>query len=584
MEKRSARGYGADKAVVIGIGVYRRVHGVYDIGMKIFTMKYGVISVAVILVAVFAWRYFAAPKTVPYEFAVATRADLIEEVSVTGKVKPAHSVQLAFEKGGRVVRARATVGDRVAQGATLVELDTSELRSQFVEASAAREVQKAKLDEMRLGTRPEEIALAEIKAASAKKSFADAQINLENTKSKADADIKDDYDGALSAAVKSASIALNALFVITDLQNAYFSGFDQQSIQVSDGKSVAALALLGVQGAGRVGKDYLSQFSGGAKGSVIAAQGDPTSERIDKALGDVKAALSLVKAALDAVPVLSKFTSTDAASLNTEKNNVSAEAITIAGKQQTIAVQKATNQSNISTAQSGVNEAANALAAAQSELVLKEAGYTKEQISAQEASALQADAHAQTIKAQLAKSVLLAPIAGVVTRQDAKEGEIVSAGVSVISLISEAQFEMEAYVPEADVAKVKIGNEAQVTLDAYGNDVLFDAVASAIDPAETIVEGVPTYKVTLQFTKKDERIKSGMTANIDIMTGKRTGAIVIPQRAVIAKEGKKIVRIPDVNGKVSETEVETGLRGNDGNIEILKGIQEGDRVITFVKE
>ncbi|MBI3685049.1 efflux RND transporter periplasmic adaptor subunit [Candidatus Azambacteria bacterium] len=552
--------------------------------MKMFTLKYAVIAIAVVFIAVFAWRYFAAPKTVPYEFAVAARADLVEEVSVTGKVKAAHSVQLAFEKGGRVVRARAAVGDRVAQGAMLVELDASELRSQLAEASAAREVQEAKLDEMRLGTRPEEIALAETKAASAKKSFADAQVNLENAKSKADADIKDDYDSALSAAVKSASIALNSLFVLTDLQNAYFSGLDQQGIQVSDGKAAAVLALLGVQGAGRAGKDYLSQFSGGAKGSVVAAQANPAFENIDKALGDMKGALSLVKAALDGVPVLSKFTSADAGNLNTEKNNVSAEAITIAGKQQAIAVQKAANQSSISAAEAGVNDAANARAAAEAELALKYAGYTKEQISAQEASALQAEAHAETIKAQLAKSVLSAPIAGVVTRQDAKEGEIVSAGVSVVSLISEAQFEMEAYVPEADVAKVRIGNEAQVTLDAYGNDTFFDAVTSAIDPAETIVEGVPTYKVTLQFTKKDERIKSGMTANIDIVTGKRTGAIVIPQRAVITKEGKKIVRIPGANNSMSEREMETGLRGNDGNIEILKGIQEGDRVITFVKE
>ncbi|MBI1754737.1 efflux RND transporter periplasmic adaptor subunit [Candidatus Azambacteria bacterium] len=552
--------------------------------MKMFTLKYAVIAIAVVFIAVFAWRYFAAPKTVPYEFAVAARADLVEEVSVTGKVKAAHSVQLAFEKGGRVVRARAAVGDRVAQGAMLVELDASELRSQLAEASAAREVQKAKLDEMRLGTRPEEMALAETKAASAKKSFADAQVNLENAKSKADADIKDDYDSALSAAVKSASIALNSLFVLTDLQNAYFSGLDQQGIQVSDGKAAAVLALLGVQGAGRAGKDYLSQFSGGAKGSVVAAQANPAFENIDKALGDMKGALSLVKAALDGVPVLSKFTSADAGNLNTEKNNVSAEAITIAGKQQAIAVQKAANQSSISAAEAGVNDAANARAAAEAELALKYAGYTKEQISAQEASALQAEAHAETIKAQLAKSVLSAPIAGVVTRQDAKEGEIVSAGVSVVSLISEAQFEMEAYVPEADVAKVRIGNEAQVTLDAYGNDTFFDAVTSAIDPAETIVEGVPTYKVTLQFTKKDERIKSGMTANIDIVTGKRTGAIVIPQRAVITKEGKKIVRIPGANNSMSEREMETGLRGNDGNIEILKGIQEGDRVITFVKE
>lgn len=138
-------------------------------------------------------------------------------------------------------------------------------------------------------------------------------------------------------------------------------------------------------------------------------------------------------------------------------------------------------------------------------------------------------------------------------------------------------------MPEADIAKVKIENQAEITLDAYGNDELFVANVIAIDPAETVIDGVSTYKVTLQFSHENGRIKSGMTANINILSDKRENIIAIPQRAVTIKNGDKIVRI--VDGEVIlDRIVETGLRGSNGNIEIISGISEGDNVIIFIEK
>ncbi len=75
-----------------------------------------------------------------------------------------------------------------------------------------------------------------------------------------------------------------------------------------------------------------------------------------------------------------------------------------------------------------------------------------------------------------------------------------------------------------------------------------------------------------------------MTANIDILTAKRENVIVVPQRAVIAKNGDKIIKILDRSGIIKEVKAETGLRGSDGNIEIISGLNEGDSVVVFVKE
>ncbi len=134
------------------------------------------------------------------------------------------------------------------------------------------------------------------------------------------------------------------------------------------------------------------------------------------------------------------------------------------------------------------------------------------------------------------------------------------------------------------MAKVKIGDSARITLDAFGNDLVLEAKITKIDPAEIVIEGVATYKTILQFVKENVGIKSGMTANLDILTAQKENVIVVPRRTVVLKNGDKFIRILDSDGIVKEVKVETGLAGSDGNIEIVSGINEGDKVITSIKE
>jgi len=91
------------------------------------------------------------------------------------------------------------------------------------------------------------------------------------------------------------------------------------------------------------------------------------------------------------------------------------------------------------------------------------------------------------------------------------------------------------------------------------------------------------YKVTVIFDEIDERVKSGMSADISIETEKKENTLYVPYRAIIYKEGKKIVRVLE-GEKIKEIEVETGIKNVKGEIEILSGLEEGDKVITFIRE
>ena len=538
-------------------------------------LKYIIIPL-IIAIAIGAYFYFNQGKDETYEFVKVERGDITQIVSVTGQVKPAEDIDLSFDRGGKISKVNVKVGDKVGQDQVLITLDNAELNAQLAQARAAFESQKAKLDEMTKGTRPEEIQIAQITVDNAQKSLTDAQANLENVKSKADADLKSTYDSALTSAAKSITVALNSLFILTDIQGAHFLSYDQDSIRLADAKAGAVFLLLGGIDSGRTSKDALNQLNGGAKATVQTAQTNPTYENIDKALSDVAIALAEVKTALNAVPVTAVLTSTESTNLSTEKSSINTEVITISGKQQSIAVQKSTNTSSIATTESSVNTAKNTLASAEANLALKKAGSTPEQIAAQAAAAKQAQANVLQIQTNIDKTILKAPVSGTVTAVEKKKGETAQMNATIISMINSGQYQIEANISETDIAKIKLQDTCEMTLDALGPKEKFTGQIVKIDPAETVVSGVVYYKITSIFNSEDGRIKSGMTVNIDIKTETRTNVLMLPYYVIKQKNGDKYVLIME-DGKAVEKIIQTGLEG-ETMVEIISGLKEGEEV------
>lgn len=545
--------------------------------MKTFFLKKNFLVVSAVIVLVLGSALFLLNRSKKpiYNLVTAARADLKQEVSVTGKVRPSEMIDLAFETGGRVERILVKVGSSVLPGNKIMELENRQLFAQLNQAQASLEAERARSEELKRGTRTEELEMARTLVLNAEKSLVDSQTNLESTQNKSAADLNNAYNSALVAAQKSVTVAKGSLLILTDIQYAHFL----ENSDLIKSKQIAVETLLGAPDAGRWTSSSINNLTGGAWLDVQKAVSAPNYSNIDAALSATAEALQKVKDALAAVPVTSDLTSTEKTNLSAEKASLATEITTISGKQQTILVQKATNESSLSAAQGSLTTAQNTLDSARDSLKLKEAGATPEQLLAQAASVKAMEASVENIRVQIGKTAIYSPIAGVVTKKEIEVGENVAPNVPVVSLISAAEFEIEAKVPEVDIAKIKVNDEARVTLDAYGSDVLFRARVVRIDPAETLVEGLPTYKVTLQFLNSgDERPRSGMTADLDILTAQKKDALTIPQRSVITRNGDKIVRIL-LGDAVKEIKVKTGLRGSAGEIEIIEGLNEGDRVI-----
>lgn len=505
-----------------------------------------VVAAILIVGAYFIFRGGSAPV---YEFTVAQKGEVAQEVSVTGTVKPAQSVDLAFEKSGKVSLVKANVGDRIVAGQILVALSNLDLIAQLDQARASLKVQEATLDELKKGTRSEEISVYQTKVDNAVVSL--------NEAGKAAVDKIGDAYTKSEDAVRNKT---DQFFTNPRTSNPQF-------------------VFSGITGQLKIDIEWERFLLESVLNSWSSSLGSLTvSSDLDSGINTAKNNLSQVRIFLGNI----------ALAINSLTSNASLTQTTIDGYKADVSTARTnanTAIANLTAAQDGLSSAQSALSLAQHDLALKQAGSTPEAIITQEAQVEAAAANVKNYEVQVAKTILRAPINGIITKQEAKVGEIMSAGAVIVSLISESQFEMETNVPEADIVKVKIGDGAKVTLDAYGNDIIFEARVTKIDPAETVIEGVATYKTTLQFIKKDERLKSGMTANIDILTDKRENVLSIPQRAVASKGEDKIVKIllDEKTGETSEVKVKTGLRGSDGNVEILEGVKEGDKVVTFEK-
>lgn len=177
---------------------------------------------------------------------------------------------------------------------------------------------------------------------------------------------------------------------------------------------------------------------------------------------------------------------------------------------------------------------------------------------------------------------LVAPFTGTVTKVDAVRGDIATIGTPAVSLISADAFEIKLAVLEDDIGDVNVGDMAEVTFDAY-DDVNMQARVSFIPPSATTDSGTASFEVTLQFTEPDDRIRAGLSVDVDIRAAEALGVIAIPTRAVIEEEGTRYVRVLTSDSTYKKVPVTTGLSGS-GLIEVRAGLAENDRIITFANE
>ncbi len=218
--------------------------------------------------------------------------------------------------------------------------------------------------------------------------------------------------------------------------------------------------------------------------------------------------------------------------------------------------------------------------AEQSEKLLRRGrtNYAPEELASKKLLSEQARESVRTLEAQMRENVLVAPMAGRLSKLDVRVGEVVTLGKVIARVITPGAYLLESRVPESDIAKVVVGMKARITFDALSNDDIFEGEVVSIEPAATVVQDVVSYRVKFRLGREDVRLREGMTGNIDIESAKREGVLWVPYRALSKENGKSYAEVKRGAETFERVEVTTGLEGDEGTVEVKSGLQEGDEV------
>ena len=502
--------------------------------------------VVVVLVIIGVWWYTHRFVPPTFETQAVTMQTVKEEVDVTGTIAPIQDVSLSFEQGGKVAAVPVLVGDRVFGGQAIASLSNSDMYAQLLGAQARYDAAVASLEQLQEGTRPEQLEVYAAQTDQARRAVTQSETSL--------------YDAIATAFTQSDSAVRSTadqMFSNPRSANPTLTVFVSDPTLKNDiewRRLLLEKSLIGWENV-----------------LYVKTNGMTDATNADEYILDVQ--MFLQKLAL-AVNALTPNANLSQVTIDTYRSAVSLARTNVN-----------TAATALSAAKSGYTAAVQALSIAEKQYTLQAAPATDATIKAAKAQVDAADAQVAQYRAMLAKTELTAPIDGTITLLDTKAGETVLAGKEIASLISVGKYQIDTYIPEADITKIRVGYSATFTLDAYDDSVVFHAKVVMIDPGETVIEGVATYKVTLQFIDTENKVRSGMSANVTILTEEHDNVLAVPSRALQTRsDGTTYVRTLDIEGNHVERTVVVGLRGSDGSVEILSGdITAGEEVITFEK-
>lgn len=199
-----------------------------------------------------------------------------------------------------------------------------------------------------------------------------------------------------------------------------------------------------------------------------------------------------------------------------------------------------------------------------------------------------------TAETALADTTIKAPAAGIITAINGQVNSASSSGTSssntgsqgssaLITMMGSSDT-MQVVVPvnQVDIAKVSVGQSANIALDAYQGQT-FSGKVTKVSPTGTSQSGVTTFDVTLNVTNKNSEMKSGMTANVTIIIAQKQNVLTIPSSAVHTNGSTETVSVLNSGSTTPVTQtIETGL--DDGkNVEVVKGLQAGDKVVVGIR-
>lgn len=480
-----------------------------------------------------------------YRTVTATRGDVEQTLRLTGLVDAARRADLAFGTSGTVARVKVAQGDKVRAGQVIATLETDDLDAAVTDAVATLARAKAQL------------ASDEDAQSSSVQDAASPTGNGKPTGAGGPDNGQDNGQGSTSAETAALLKKLKA---------------EQEAVVSAQSAASAALAAaadaLSAQTAA-CADAYQAPAASDAPtdGSSPSATGDDSQNAAcDSALADVQAKQAAVKQAQD-----------DLADALDELGGTLTSALgSLSGAQQPTAKQPAAKQP--AAKQSAARAAASADATtptASDSSSSSQTTVTAARLASDQAQIDQAEADLLTAEAARAQATLRSTRSGTVASLDLAKGDSVSTGTTVAVVVGGTAVTLTGTVPEASVGKLKVGQQARISVPGSSATTL--GTVTAIGLIADTSTGSTTYPVTVTVEDPTIALPTGSSAQVSVVLSTAKDVVTLPISAISRNGDNAVVRTWD--GKsLKSTQVTLGAVGAT-TVAVTAGVTPGTRVV-----
>jgi len=555
------------------------------------------------------WRSTSASQTSDLtQVFTAQRGNLVAAITPTGEIYAPRRVDLSFDVYKvELTELNATPGQVVKAGEVLARIDPTALERAVIQAEADLTVAQDNLDKAQNPYTALDLTQARLAVAQAKLDLAEAKDNLEKAQdpyteldltqarlavAQAEIDLEDAKEALKTLHDPDIEAAQTA---VRDAEAALKSAQSQLIVVENDPDNAARLRTLEAEAdwyrnnyweaqqkfeqgkidQGKLNQEYSNMLAAEEKLTAARAQAESSLANAQNKVTQAEKSLQ------DAQENLAELQSgPDAMDLTRAETQVAQAEYNLAKAQDTLAdLEAGPDPSEVARAETQVAQAEYNLAKAQDTLAEIEAGPNPNDIEMAQAKAVSAQATLEEAQAALEAATMVAPFDGTVISVGAEVGDLVSSTNIVVTLADLSNLRVRAIVDETDISLVEIGQEVEATFDAFPGLSFWGEVLE-VPLQGTLSQNILTYEVPISLEGAEKvALKTGMTANLEIVVGRRENALLVPAMAVQQGEEGKVVMVQDTpQGTAVATPVKVGL--SDGTyVEIVSGLIEGDSVL-----
>lgn len=549
-----------------------------------------------------------APRT-----ATVQKGVVLATTSATGTLQAANELAVGFTAAGTITSVDVKPGERVKRGQVLGRIDDTTARQSLEQAQASLATAQAQYESTLTGETAQQRKQDALSVTQSRQSLANARA----------AQKQDARSSAVSVAQAAQALRVDQGQEKVDLyqqtkDRATYPTEDAVNAAIANDKAKLATDQAKQQTDAQKQFDLQAQENtdnnqlSGDQTSLSDAQTNHDTAGVTKyttLVEDDKAAVQADQAALNALSKTqnsdSYAISQDNTALTNDQNALTAlqnDAKAIQGDEAKIAADRSSlSNARMTAASTAARDAQSisadelALKSSLAAVAIKQAPPTAAALAAARASVVNAQISLAGAQKALDQTVLRAPIAGTIASVSGTVGTAESGGgnsavsatssssggsggssTGFVTLTGITGMQLVAGFAETDTAKLRVGQAATVTVDALPSTELAAHII-AISGDATSSSGVVTYNVTFALDRSEPGLKSGMTANVDVIVGEADNVLHVPTAAVTGSGSNASVTVLRA-GKQVRVPVVAGLAG-DSSTAILSGLKNGETIV-----